>query len=361
MRAPMAEPLISVIVPVYKTEAYLPACLDSICGQTYRNLEIICVDDESPDRSGEILEEYAKKDSRIKVIHRKNGGLSAARNSGLAAATGDWVTGVDSDDYLTPDIYERAVEKLSEQVDVLIFGTQCFYEGVVEPAPGREAYLELPEECLMEQGNPGLTHLNVCFWNKLWRRAFVMEHGITFPEGLIHEDEYFYRCLAPRARGVYVLPHVGYMYRQRMGSIMFSKRTPIQRYREMMAIIEAIIQTYIKDGLQEKGREFLLGFWLALLDMTNEPGCPASFAQEARRINQKLIARHNLRCVYRNDFRLRKLSPNPWWQRLFLKVYSNRIAYRFIGVPLFSVVYENNRPVRKDSVWVNRFKRCLGR
>ena len=103
---------ISVIVPVYNVEQYLPQCLDSIINQTYKNLEIICVDDGSPDNSGKILDEYAKKDKRIKVIHQENQGVSVARNTGLDNATGKYIGFVDPDDWIEADYYETLTANL---------------------------------------------------------------------------------------------------------------------------------------------------------------------------------------------------------------------------------------------------------
>ncbi|OUQ56650.1 hypothetical protein B5E58_10520 [Tyzzerella sp. An114] len=107
----MEEYKISVIVPVYKVEEYLNKCVDSIINQTYKNLEIILVDDGSPDSCGKICDEYAKKDSRIKVIHKENGGVSSARNAGLDVATGDYIGFVDSDDWIEPNMYEFLIKK----------------------------------------------------------------------------------------------------------------------------------------------------------------------------------------------------------------------------------------------------------
>ena len=107
---------ISVIVPVYKVEAVLKKCLDSIITQTYENLEIILVDDGSPDSSGKICDEYSKRDSRVKVIHKKNAGVAAARNSGLKVATGKYCTFVDSDDYIEPVMYQSMIQ-IAEEYD----------------------------------------------------------------------------------------------------------------------------------------------------------------------------------------------------------------------------------------------------
>lgn len=105
-----ATPLISVIVPIYQVEAYLEECLDSILNQTYRQLEIILIDDGSTDRCGDICDRYASQDSRIKVIHQTNQGLSAARNAGMDMATGEFISFIDSDDYIDPHFYEKMVQ-----------------------------------------------------------------------------------------------------------------------------------------------------------------------------------------------------------------------------------------------------------
>ena len=115
---------ISVIVPIYKTEQFLSKCIDSIINQTYKNLEIILVDDGSPDNCPKICDEYAKRDNRIKVIHKENGGLSSARNAGIEIATGDFSAFVDSDDWIDSDMYESLV-KLSDEYNADI--AECGY------------------------------------------------------------------------------------------------------------------------------------------------------------------------------------------------------------------------------------------
>lgn len=120
---PYEGKLVSVIVPVYKVEKYLTRCLDSICNQTYRNLEIILIDDGSSDYSGSVCDCYAEKDCRIRVIHKQNAGVSAARNDGLDVATGDYITFVDSDDYIAPEMYEKLVFLITgETADIAVCG-----------------------------------------------------------------------------------------------------------------------------------------------------------------------------------------------------------------------------------------------
>ena len=118
---------ISVIVPVYKAEDVLIKCVESILTQTYKNLEVILVDDGSPDHSGAICDQYVKKDNRVKVIHKKNGGVSSARNCGLDVATGDYCTFVDSDDYIDPTMYENMMKK-AKQFDCDVVMCDCVKE-----------------------------------------------------------------------------------------------------------------------------------------------------------------------------------------------------------------------------------------
>ena len=120
---------ISVIVPVYKVEPYLRKCLDSIVNQTYRNLEIILVDDGSPDNCGRICDEYAERDKRIRVIHQKNGGVSSARNEGLKIASGDWIGWVDSDDWIEPDMFEYLLENAKKsKADIAVCSRKEWYK-----------------------------------------------------------------------------------------------------------------------------------------------------------------------------------------------------------------------------------------
>ena len=123
------DSLISVIVPIYNVEKYLQKCVDSIINQTYKNLEIILVDDGSPDNCPKMCDDYAEKDSRIKVVHKENGGLSDARNVGMEVATGEYVSFIDSDDYISLDFYETLLETIVDNdSDVVECGVVKFYE-----------------------------------------------------------------------------------------------------------------------------------------------------------------------------------------------------------------------------------------
>ena len=212
-------PLISVIVPVYKVEKYLDKCVESIVKQTYKNLEIILVDDGSPDRCPEMCDEWSKKDSRVKVIHKENGGLSDARNAGLNIATGALIGFVDSDDYIDIEMYEMLYNLiLSTGSDISACGVQMVWENGEEPQmltvsgefvlDKNEAMKAVVEESWLKQP----------VWYKLYKRACV--ERVEFPVGKCHEDVFWTYPAVANANKVAVSDFVGYYYLQRNGSIM---------------------------------------------------------------------------------------------------------------------------------------------
>ena len=188
------DALVSIIVPIYGTEAELSFCIDSICKQSYSNIQIILVDDQSPDKCPEICDEYAKKDSRIMVIHQKNKGVSGARNTGLRCATGEYIMFVDSDDELYPDA-----------VDVMLMDA-CKYNADIVWAPQKRqsdrniSVIDSAEECKLYGGDSSLilsldgAHNINAVWGKLFRAEFI--DGILFEEGKnINEDGFFmFQC-----------------------------------------------------------------------------------------------------------------------------------------------------------------------
>lgn len=180
-------PTISVIVPVYKVEAYLDRCVQSILDQTYTDYELILVDDGSPDNCGAMCDAWAKKDSRIRVIHKENGGLSDARNVGFEASTGEWITFIDSDDYIHPKMLEALYHAVVEHnVKVSICG---YAQTTGEPLEVTDftAKLWKPEDFYL-QHNVNAT----VAWGKLYHRSTVL----PYPKGKLHEDEYVtYRIL----------------------------------------------------------------------------------------------------------------------------------------------------------------------
>ena len=211
--------LISIIVPVYKVEPYLDRCVRSIVEQTYSNLEIILVDDGSPDNCGAMCDAWAEKDSRIKVIHKENGGLSDARNAGMAIASGTYMGFVDSDGYIAPEMYQLLYERMTQDgSDISTCGVEMVYEDgtpsqpltrsgryVLDCASAMEAIIS---ESLLKQP----------VWYKLYKTELV--RNIPFPVGKYHEDVFWSYQAIGQAKKVSVFDTPCYYYTQRSGSIM---------------------------------------------------------------------------------------------------------------------------------------------
>lgn len=218
------ESLVSVIVPIYKVEQYIRQCVESIIKQTYHKLEIILVDDGSPDNCGTICDGYAKKDERIQVIHQKNGGLSAARNAGLDIAKGDYIFFVDSDDWISNDTIQKMLAKYEETNADLVLCDICpFYEadysGVKKQAsPLKSEVLDQKE--LIERLMQEAAWYYCVVWNKLYPRTLL--DGIRFPLDFIHEDEAIAHRIFERCQTIAVIAEPMYYYRQTNGGIMAS-------------------------------------------------------------------------------------------------------------------------------------------
>ena len=181
----MNGPLISVIVPVYKVEPWLERCVDSIRSQVYRNLEIILVDDGSPDRCGEICDNLALEDDRIRVIHRGNGGLSAARNTGIDACRGEYIGFVDSDDAIHPEMYSRLYADIRDNGTLLAFCQPMVCYGSDISFPPAEARVEClsGEEVIRKSLGKSIWF---SAWTKLYHRSLF--DGLRYPEGRTNED-----------------------------------------------------------------------------------------------------------------------------------------------------------------------------
>ena len=214
----MQNPLISIIVPVYKVEPYLRRCLDSIIGQSYSNLQIILVDDGSPDGCPQICDDYATKDNRIRVIHKKNGGLSDARNAGLSICTGEYISFIDSDDWVSSEYINELYSSIKEtSAGIAIINHKC-----VTSFPAREiqekrrikifSRQQALFELFAKQHQPF-----VVSWGKLYRKELF--NDIQFPTGKCHEDEFTSHLLISRVSKVAYSNRTMYFYYQRADSI----------------------------------------------------------------------------------------------------------------------------------------------
>ena len=244
--------LISVIVPVYNVENYLRKCLDSIINQTYKDLEIIVVDDGSTDSSGKICDEYAEHDSRIKVIHKPNGGLSDARNAGLSVCVGEYISFVDSDDYIEKNMYEIMIRSaIKEDSDMVVCRQFLVINDRVYPAyKGKNIVYNYEDKtdmirCMLNTS--GL--VSVCF--KLYKRKiFSVAH---FVKGKNYEDAFFITDSVKNAGKMTVIPTCLYYYRMRNDSITHKKQwskhiwDPIESYKYNLKIVKQFYPEVVKD------------------------------------------------------------------------------------------------------------------
>ncbi len=211
-------PLISVIVPVYNIMEYLPRCVASLCRQTYRNLELLLVDDGSTDGTGQLCDRLAAADNRIRVLHKDNGGTSSARNMGIEKARGEFLGFVDSDDYVEPDMYMRLYRAAQGREDWLV---QAGRDEVDEQGGQLPSICEIPERELRFSAEEFLRELlmhrgDCSFCTKLVPRRLLGED--RFPEKQLNEDFHLMIRLLQRAEGVVSLPVCGYHVFYRLGS-----------------------------------------------------------------------------------------------------------------------------------------------
>lgn len=241
--------LVSIIVPVYNVEPYIETCIQSLIRQTMGNIEVILVDDGSTDRSGELCDQYAEADERIRVIHKQNGGLSSARNAGISAAKGEYLLFVDSDDYVSASLVEKTVSCAEQnQADVVVFD----YQEIELCSGGKKTRTSaLPAgQVIHAESVPQLLLITPSACNKLYKRSFWEMTQIVYPEGRNFEDlSVIPRILLQAGRVVYLEGDPLYFYVLREGSIMRSGAFEKGWEERRKAISD------VRNLLEEKGME----------------------------------------------------------------------------------------------------------
>ena len=217
-------PKISVIVPVYNTEKYLHRCIDSVLAQTYKDFELLLIDDGSKDSSGTICDEYAAQDTRVRVFHKENGGVSSARNAGLAIASGDWIMHLDGDDWIEPDMLERLIQKGEDTGADIVMGDFLFAYS------DRDILYSLPDWDNNKTAslNRYITSVWTCVWGGIHKRSLYEEYQLKSPQGVTYcEDFHLMARLCYHAKKVVNVHQPFYHYRQQEGSVMhnLSKKT----------------------------------------------------------------------------------------------------------------------------------------
>lgn len=268
---------VSVIIPVYNVEAYLPKCIESVQNQTEKDIEIILVDDGSTDSCGAICDRCAEQDQRIRVIHQANGGLGAARNTGIQAATSPYILFADSDDYMDADLAEKAyIAAETHHADIVMFGYNRVYEdGSVDYAYNLPKSLANKSACSLEEC-PELLTATPSAWNKLYKTSLFVD--VRFPPRAWYEDLQTIPKLYPKANAIYCMAdYRPYQYLLRENSIMQNgnaEKTATQR----IAASDEILRFFKSERLFEAYRNELTwmycfhGYFLPCREIMNFSG-----------------------------------------------------------------------------------------
>lgn len=243
-------PKISVIVPVYKAEAYLHRCVDSILAQTFKDWELLLIDDGSPDKSGEICDEYAQKDSRVRVIHKENGGVSSARQRGLDESIGEYTIHADPDDWVEPDMLEELYRKAKEEdADMVICDFINEYEG------GKQRYMKQQPESLESRAvlrQLLFQQLHGSCWNKLVRRACYIKWGIRFPNNLNYcEDVIVLVQLLQHDIKIFYIMKAFYHYDQQVNLHSITRKYTTDTFRMRMYYLDCLKERLEKRILED--------------------------------------------------------------------------------------------------------------
>ena len=248
---------VSIIIPVYNVEDYLEECLDSVCAQTLKDIEIICIDDGSTDNSLNILKEYASKDSRIKIITRKNGGQASARNLGIKKARGEYIAFVDSDDFVEKTMFEKLYSKAqNNSLDISMCKIATYNNQTGEIKDNVWYYMlgvfrDFKKDVFSHTDTREFTcEIAVTVYNKIYKTSLLKDNNILFPEGLIFEDEKFFFDVYLRAKRVSIVDESLYYYRvNRKGSTVEMDRQ--KDYSDIIQISKEIRETFKKTGNYE--------------------------------------------------------------------------------------------------------------
>ena len=291
---------ISVIIPVYNVEPYIRQCLDSVVNQTYRNLEIIIIDDGSPDNCGKICDEYASVDKRIIVIHKSNEGLSAARNQGINMATGEWLAFVDSDDWIELDYYEKLIkiaDSLKDKVDVI-----CASGHIEEERESKTLYSYYGEGgliktrdasellCMVYMPPRGERTNMLGPWDKLYLKDFIKNVSATF-EGKAWEDHRFNMVVFANRPRVAISEAIGYHYRILTTSIMHNYNPEKPDINcEYVKWIQNYLKNKVPTGLKKQDLVEIMQMRIFMVFKNSLDCCffhtmnPASYREIARQV-----------------------------------------------------------------------------
>mgnify|MGYP000568597648 CR=1 FL=1 len=245
------NPLVSVVLPVYNVEKYLSQCLDSLINQTYRNIEIIAVNDGSKDGSLQILKDYEVRDRRIIVIDQQNGGLSAARNAGYDKSSGEYVFYIDSDDWVSLDFIEALVDTAKESKADVILGHEVMHY-VSGDKKWASAFFGNFASGVFPADRKNMQRTSIVAWGRLFKKVFLERIGVHFPEGYLHEDDYYFHIIWPHLDSIAVADHGIYWYRKHAESITAVDIFKHENNLGLLEVFKRIVLNWKKHGFYGK-------------------------------------------------------------------------------------------------------------
>lgn len=357
---------ISIVVPVYNVENYLSRCLNSLLNQTLKDIDIICVNDGSTDSSVEILKDFANKDSRIKIINKENGGLLSARNYGMKYVTTDYVGFVDSDDWVEPDTYELALAAMEKNnVDFVSWGAKIVVENIDEDNIGvvlAKDYHNIKNVGYKEINDSILCRTTVTVWNKLFKTEIIKDNNLTFPNGLIYEDNEFFLKYAIYCKSAYYIDKYLYNYLQRSNSIignMCTKKS--NKALDYIKIYENIYKYYESFNLLDKHKDLISNkfnsiMWNAYSHCQDKKLVKKKLRELAKSLDNDILQNENIHLIKKNKFhKINNLNVSKidFGNRLLgFEEKRDKIIFKLLGIKIslkkqmiFSKKKENNKKI----------------
>lgn len=353
-------PLLTVIIPVYKVEKYLEKCLNSVINQTYTNLQIICVDDGSPDNCGTILDKFALNDSRIKVVHKENAGASSARNIALdlmlqsnrekLVNNSEFITFIDADDYIEEDAFSQAISKFDENIDLVCFGFERVNDSGI---PANKSSLCNPHAfgkrgCLSLNSDL-VDNLNYYPFFKVYRTRIILDNNIRFPDIKFFEDSYFSFMSLLFCRNVYLENKYPYKYIQRESSTSgTAKKRPDGCAFNFIYVYSYALEFLKGHGMFEAYNNY---FWILFykmvywaIEIAESPDVELEIYNKAKKtLEEEFIACSSVKHDHFNQLidkrKFKEANLYKFANLVKIKHRANYDKIYFCGLPLFKIEY----------------------
>ena len=251
------KPLLSVIIPIYNTEKYLAQCLKSVTNQTYKNIEIICINDGSTDNSMDILRKFAESDERIIIINTPNQGMASSWNIGLKIAKGEYITFVDSDDYIEPNTYKRVL-KYATKNDIVCWGIKIQSEYDYPQKSDDQNYYKIRFKGHKKLNNNIIFSMDCSSCNKIFKRSIITEYKLKFPNGLYYEDAAFFYKYIACCKNAYFIKKYFYNYRRSRDSVMSQTFSGCSQAIDHLHIIKDVFDFYKEKNILDSNKDLFI-------------------------------------------------------------------------------------------------------